>query len=132
MATTIEQAQLSELARGFSLLGSGGGGSTDLLELMLADAPDWPVTLHAPDELDPETPCLAAAFVGSTYLLTERIPDLDPFGSLIEAAERWTGVRAGAVCSLEAAGLNGLSPMLLAGDRSFVDADFMGRALPRL
>jgi DUF917 family protein len=132
MATTIEQAQLSELARGFSLLGSGGGGSTDLLELMLADAPDWPVTLHAPDELDPATPCLAAAFVGSTYLLTERIPDLDPFGSLIEAAERWTGVRAGAVCSLEAAGLNGLSPMLLAGDRSFVDADFMGRALPRV
>lgn len=132
MATTIEQAQLRQLAQGFSLLGSGGGGSADLLELMLADDSTWPIGLRTPDELDPATPCIAAAFVGSTYLLTERIPDLDPFGSLVEAAERWTGVRAEAVCSLEAAGLNGLSPLLLARDRVLVDADFMGRALPRV
>ncbi|MFF1573650.1 DUF917 domain-containing protein [Leifsonia sp. NPDC058292] len=132
MVRTLEQAQLTELARGFSLLGSGGGGSTDLLELMIADAPLWPIDLYAPDDLDPDTPCLAAAYVGSTYLLTERIPDLDPFVSLIAAAERWTGVRAEAVCSLEAAGMNGLTPLLLAADRRIVDADFMGRALPRV
>jgi DUF917 family protein len=132
MARTVEQAQLPALARGFSLLGSGGGGTTTMLELMLDVAPVWPVTLHSADELDPSTPCLAVAFVGSTFLLSERISGDSPFEELVRAAERWTGRRAPAICSMEAAGLNGLAPFALTGDRSFVDADFMGRALPRL
>jgi Uncharacterized conserved protein len=132
MASTLEHDQLGALARGFSLLGSGGGGTTVMLELMIADAPIWPVRLHEVDDLDPETPCLAVAYVGSTFLLTERIPGDRPFDELIRAAERWTGVRARAVCSLEAAGLNGLAPLTLSDRLAFVDADFMGRALPRL
>ena len=132
MARTLEHDRLPALARGFSLLGSGGGGTTTMLELMLPDAPAWPIELHAVGELDPETPCLAAAFAGSTYLLAERIPGENPFDELIDAAERWTGVRARAVCPLEGAGLNGLSPLLVADEFALVDADFMGRALPRL
>ncbi|MFF1634256.1 DUF917 domain-containing protein [Leifsonia sp. NPDC058248] len=132
MARTLEHDRLPALARGFSLLGSGGGGTTTMLELMLPDSPAWPIGLHAVGELDPETPCLAAAFAGSTYLLAERIPGESPFAELIDAAERWTGVRARAVCPLEGAGLNGLSPFLLADEFAVVDADFMGRALPRL
>lgn len=131
MARTLQRGDLSPLCRGFSLLGSGGGGTTTMLELMLTDA-DWPLTVHPVDGLDPATPCVAAAFAGSTYLLTERIPGADPFGELIDAAERWTGVRAGAVCPLEGAGLNGLTPLTIAGRLPVVDADFMGRALPRL
>jgi DUF917 family protein len=132
MARTLEHDRLTALARGFSLLGSGGGGTTTMLELMLPDAPAWPIELHSVGELDPETPCLAAAFAGSTYLLAERIPGESPFAELIAAAERWTGVRARAVCPLEGAGLNGLSPLLVAEEFALVDADFMGRALPRL
>ena len=128
----LGRERLAALGRGFELLGSGGGGGTTMMELMVADAPVWPLTVHAATDLDPGTPCVAAAFAGSTYLLAERIPAADVFDPLVEAAERWTGVGAAAVCALEGAGLNRLTPLLLAGAHALVDADFMGRALPRL
>ncbi len=127
---TLGPDRLPVLARGFSLLGSGGGGTTTLLELMAAGVVDGPVELHDVDDLDPRTPCVAIGFAGSTYLLTERVPPPDAFAPLLAAAERWTGVRAPAVCAMEGAGLNGLTPLLLSADRMLVDADLMGRALP--
>lgn len=127
---TLGPDRLPVLARGFSLLGSGGGGTTTLLELMAAQVLDGPVALHDVDEVDPRTPCVAIGFAGSTYLLGERVPPPDAFAPLLAAAERWTGVRAPAVCAMEGAGLNGLTPLLLVGDRMLVDADLMGRALP--
>lgn len=129
---TLGPERLPALARGFALLGSGGGGASTMLELMVQDASAWPLTLRAPDEFDPSTPCVAVAFAGSTYLLAERLPGADVFGPLVAAAERWTGVRAAAVCALEGAGMNGLTPLLLADRLPLVDADLMGRALPRL
>ncbi|MFE6966038.1 DUF917 family protein [Agromyces sp. NPDC057679] len=132
MATTLELAQLPALARGFALLGSGGGGTTTMLELALAAPDRWPITLHDVDELDPGTPCLGAAFVGSTMLLGERLPGEAPFAPLVAAVERWLGVRVPAVCSLEGGGLNGLTPLALADERVVVDADLTGRAVPGL
>lgn len=132
MPTTLEPASLPALATGFSLLGSGGGGATTMLELALRDSDDWPFTVHGIDELDPASPCLGAAFVGSTMLLSERLPGVHPFAHLIDAAERWLGHRVPVVCSLEGGGLNGLAPFTLARDRSIVDADLTGRAFPAL
>ena len=126
---TLGPDRLPVLARGFSLLGSGGGGTTTLLEIMAGQVLDAPVALYDVDDLDPRTPCVAIGFAGSTYLLTERVPPPDAFAPLLVAAERWTGVRAAAVCAMEGAGLNGLTPLLV-GDRMLVDADLMGRALP--
>lgn len=130
MGRIVEHAQLPALARGFSLLGSGGGGTTTLLELMLADAAAWPITLYDFDDLDPALPCLAAAFGGSTMLLDERLPGDAPFAPLISAAERWLGERIPVVCSLEGGGLNGLAALSIASERMVVDADLSGRAVP--
>lgn len=132
MARILEHAQLPALARGFSLLGSGGGGSTTMLELALAGDEHWPLTLHELEDLDPALPCLGAAFVGSTMLLGERLPGVAPFARLIAAAERWLGHQVPVVCSLEGGGLNGLTPFTLAADRLVVDADLTGRAVPGL
>lgn len=132
MARTLEHAQLAALARGFSLLGSGGGGTTTMLELALDGDEHWPVTLHELGDLDPALPCLGAAFVGSTMLLGERLPGAAPFARLIAAAEHWLGHPVPVVCSLEGGGLNGLTPFTLAGDRLLVDADLTGRAVPGL
>ncbi len=132
MARTLERGQLGALARGFSLLGSGGGGTPTMLELVLADAGAWPIELYDVDELDPSLPCLGAAFVGSTMLLGERLPGDAPFARLVEAAERWLGHDVPVVCSLEGGGLNGLTPFLFAGTRTIVDADLTGRAVPGL
>lgn len=132
MSTVLEQADTGVLARGLSLLGSGGGGATTMLELMLARRAGWPVRLLAVDELDPATPCLGAAFAGSTILLGERLPAEAPFAALIAAVERYLGTRIPAVCSLEGGGMNGLVPLLLADERTLVDADLTGRAVPGL
>jgi DUF917 family protein len=132
MPVTLDLDSLPALATGFALLGSGGGGGTSMLESVLKDSPDWPIALHGVDELDPELPCLGAAFVGSTILLGERLPETDPFARLIAAAERWLGYRVPVVCSLEGGGLNGLAPFTLAGERMVVDADLTGRAVPAL
>lgn len=124
---------LPALARGFALLGSGGGGRTTLLEQLARQAAGrWPVRVHTVDELDPRLPCVAVGFAGSTLLLSERVPGDDPFEPLLRAAERWTGAAAAGVCALEGAGLNGLTPLLLSDRLQLVDADLMGRALPRI
>ncbi|MEO6309733.1 MAG: DUF917 family protein [Leifsonia sp.] len=132
MVKILERAHLPAIARGFSLLGSGGGGTTTLLELILADASHWPITLYSIDELDPALPCLAAGFVGSTILLGERLPGDAPFDPLIQAAERWLGHPIPVVCSLEGGGLNGLTPLMSHGGRMVLDVDLTGRAMPGL
>jgi DUF917 family protein len=132
MAMVLERRDLVPLAHGFSLLGSGGGGSTTMLELMLAGSAEWPLELAGVAELDPATPCLGAAFAGSTILLNERLPGEAPFDRLIEAVERYLGVPVPAACSLEGGGMNGLTPLLLADRRTVVDADLTGRAVPGL
>ncbi len=130
MSRTLERDALPALARGFSLLGSGGGGSPWILDLALRESPVWPVTLHDVGDLDPATPCMALAYAGATMLLDERLPDEAPFAPAIAALERWLGHRVPAVCSLEAGGMNGLTCLPLARERLWVDADLMGRALP--
>lgn len=132
MPATLGVDDLAALARGFSLLGSGGGGRTAILESVVRRTVSWPVALHESEGLDPSTPCVAVGIAGSTYLLAERLPRVGAFERLLATAHRWTGTAPGAVCAIEGAGLNGLTPLLLTGGLRFVDADFMGRALPGL
>lgn len=132
MAWRLRPEDVTALALGCALLGSGGGGTTTMLELMLAGVDSGPRPLVDVDELDPSTPCFGAAFVGSTILLGERMPGLAPFGRLVAAAERWLGTRIPAVCSIEGGGLNSLVPFLFSGERTIVDADCTGRAVPEL
>lgn len=128
----LARDDLEALARGYALLGSGGGGSTTMLELMLARSGDWPIGIASVSSLDPLTPCLGVAFVGSTMLLGERMPGAAPFAPLLAAVERWLGHPIPAVCSLEGGGMNGLAPLTLAATHTVVDADCTGRAVPGL
>ncbi|GAB6858756.1 S-methyl thiohydantoin desulfurase domain-containing protein [Microbacterium xylanilyticum] len=132
MAWRLRPEDVTALARGCALLGSGGGGATTMVELMLADDGRGERLLESVEDLDPATPCFGAAFVGSTILLGERMPDLAPFAHLVAAAERWLGLRIPAVCSIEGGGMNSLVPLLFAGERTIVDADCTGRAVPEL
>ena len=128
----LARDDLEALARGYALLGSGGGGATTMLELMLGRSEQWPIEVAAVSSLDPATPCLGVAFVGSTMLLGERMPGDEPFAALLAAVERWLGHPVPAVCSLEGGGMNGLSPLTLAATHTVVDADCTGRAVPGL
>lgn len=132
MPLLLERADLPALALGSAVLGSGGGGATHIGQIMAEGSAPWPVPVHTVDELPPATPCVAIGYVGSTLLLEERLPDHAPFAAAVEAVQRWLGAPARAVCTLESAGLNGLTALHLAGTHHVVDADCMGRALPDL
>lgn len=132
MARLLEREDLTALARGYALLGSGGGGTTTMLELMLAGSNQWPIEIVEHGDLDPATPCLGVAFAGATMLLNERLPGIAPFDPLLAAVERWLGHSVPAACSLEGGGMNGLAPLTLAGSHIIIDADGTGRAVPGL
>ncbi|MFF5793862.1 DUF917 family protein [Paeniglutamicibacter sp. NPDC012692] len=132
MTSILGQDRLPALARGFSLLGSGGGGKTTLQELILGASNAWPLNVHQVRDVDPALSCVAIAYVGSTHFMHERLPVEDPFSPLLAAAARWSGTRPEAVCALEGGGVNGLTALGLAHEMVFVDADFTGRAYPRL
>ena len=132
----ITAADVPALERGAALLGSGGGGDTAtaavLLRRQLERAPE-PV-VRSLGELPPTARVVPVGVVGATAAFTEKLPSGDEFASAVAAVERWTGERADAVMSIEIGGLNGLMPLVVAGELglSYVDADLSGRGLPRL
>lgn len=132
MPWTLELDELTALGTGASLLGGGGGGVPRLMALGAVESASWPVTVHALEEVDPATPCVAVGVGGSTTVFGERLPQADLFGEAIATIDRWTGAPADAVCMAEIGGMNALAALPLANDLQLVDVDLMGRALPRL
>ncbi|MGW7683836.1 DUF917 domain-containing protein [Kribbella sp. NPDC054772] len=134
MSTVVREQDLEALVVGVTLLGSGGGGDTGAFgrmlrrrlgagELVLRDAADVPGVSVSP-----------IGVVGATSVLMEKLPSGGEFETAVRAVSRWTGAEVTGLMSLEAGGLNGLTPLIAALDLDLpvVDADLMGRALPRL
>ncbi|MEU8223817.1 DUF917 domain-containing protein [Kribbella sp. NPDC048915] len=134
MSTVIRDRDLDALVVGVTLLGSGGGGDTSAFgrmlhrelgagELVLRDAVELPDLSVSP-----------IGVVGATSVLMEKLPGGGEFEAAVRAVSRWTGTEVTGLMSLEAGGLNGLTPLIAALDLNLpvVDADLMGRALPRL
>jgi uncharacterized protein len=121
------------LVVGLSLLGSGGGGDAGLFASTLRRALGaGALALHAPDELG-EAPVVAVGMLGGTRMLAEKLPNGQEIVGAVRALARWTGVEPEAVMPLETAGLNGTLAVAAAAELGLplVDADLMGRALPR-
>ena len=130
MAVRIDDVTLGDIATGFDLLGSGGGGSTALLERIIRANVTLPIDVMDVTEVDPDALCIGAAFVGGgAVLMSERIPGLGSFDHLTTALARWLGEPASVVCSLEGGGLNALVPLLLQKGHILIDADLTGRAV---
>lgn len=129
---TLDRADIPALSHGYALLGSGGAGEPTITALMAEHTTDWPLTVHQVDELADDTACVGLAVMGSTIMVAEKLPGLQPYAGVIDALERWLGTRTTAVCNAEGAGINGFSALLPADDRVVVDADLLGRAFPDL
>jgi DUF917 family protein len=132
----ITAGDVPALERGVALLGSGGGGDTAMTAVLLRrllERGHEPV-VRPVGELPPAARVVPVGVVGATAAFTEKLPGGDEFASAVAAVERWTGERADALMSIEIGGLNGLMPLVVAGELglSYVDADLSGRGLPRL
>lgn len=131
--TVLRAQDVDAFLLGLGLLGSGGGGDPEVFRPTLLRAlGTGEVVLHDPDELG-EDLVVAIGMLGGTRVLTEKLPSGTEFHSSVDALARWTGTRAGAVMPIEAAGVNGALVVVAAASLGLplVDADFMGRALPR-
>lgn len=126
---------LDAVVAGVSLLGSGGGGDAATFALLLRRRlAVGALPLHSVDHVAEGGFVVPIGVVGATSVFTEKLPSGHEFVSSVAAVQRWTSQDVAAVMALEAGGLNGMSAMVAALDLGLplVDADLMGRALPRL
>lgn len=130
----VSAADCPALVRGADVLGSGGGGDARPAGLLFAHA----VGRGSVQLLDPDRAADHAVsfvgMVGAASAFTEELPGGGEFARALGAVERWTGERASALASIEAAGLNGVTALATAVSCGLpvVDVDLCGRALPRL
>lgn len=126
------------LVRGASVLGSGGGGDAATAGAMVRRAlgsgsvelVDDPAALPGGGGA-----CVVpVGLVGATSVFAEELPAGTEFDRALATVERWTGQRADALITTEAAGVNGVTALLTAVGRGLpvLDVDPCWRALPRL
>jgi len=118
---------------GLTLLGSGGGGDPYTYRHALRTAlADSALVLHDPEELG-DAPVVPVGMLGGTRMLTEKLPSGQEIPAALRALTRWVGIEPAALMPFEAAGLNGALAVATAVQLGMplVDADLMGRALPR-
>jgi DUF917 family protein len=131
----LTAADLDTLARGATLLGSGGGGDPALwVSLTRRVLGDGAVRLADPAELPPEGRVIASAMLGSPAMTAELLPGGGEFSRAFRGLEHHIGETAVAVMGLEHAGVNAFPPIMVAAALGLplLDLDGMGRAYPRL
>jgi len=132
--TGLQAGDAAVFGRGTALLGCGGGGRVDhmvsALRLALADRSVPVVRLDDPALRT----VVAVGLVGSTTVLEEKMPSGDELPAALAAVERWTGERADAVVAAQIGGVTGPAAALTAhaAGLPLVDADLVGRAVPRI
>jgi uncharacterized protein len=132
--SALTAADVDALVVGVSLLGSGGGGDAMTFARVLRHRLGTrSLVLHSPSDLAGDM-VVPVGVVGATSVFLEKLPGGHELTGAVRAVSRWTGTDATAVMPLEAGGLNGVAGLVAALelDLPFLDADLMGRALPRL
>ena len=132
----IGRTDVTALAEGAAVLGTGGGGNTYLAGLDLARVLSSVGTVEvlAPEALGADAWGPVVSGMGAPTVGIERLPTAGRFGRLVRAAERAEGRRADFVAIGEIGGANALRPLCAAAESGLpvVDADPMGRAFPEL
>jgi DUF917 family protein len=127
---------LSDMARGAALLGSGGGGDPYIGRLMAqhAMAEHGPVTLMTADEVDDDALVVAVSMMGAPTVLVEKPPSGEEYRSTMAALSDFLGEPITHLACVEAGGVNSMIPFAAAATLGLplIDADAMGRAFPEL
>ncbi|MBW1637993.1 DUF917 domain-containing protein [Microbacterium resistens] len=135
MSWQLTAADLPDLARGATLLGTGGGGDpyigTMLVERVLGDGA---ITVLDPDELADDLFVIPTAQMGAPTVMVEKIPAGTEPTLALRTLEEHLGRTADATMPIECGGINSMIPLVVAAETGLpvVDADGMGRAFPEL
>ncbi|WP_125615780.1 DUF917 domain-containing protein [Specibacter cremeus] len=134
-AFTLTTDDVDALALGAALLGCGGGGRVGQLRTLLAHATgDALATVVPASSASGVANVYAVGYIGSITVMEEKLPGGEEIVDAVAAAVRWTGVPADALMPVQIGGVCGLSAVAAAHRLGcpVVDADFEGRAVPRL
>ncbi|WP_293696405.1 DUF917 domain-containing protein [uncultured Agrococcus sp.] len=135
MSWELKAADLPDLARGATLLGTGGGGDPHIGRLLVEHVlGDGSITILDPDELPDDLFVIPTAQMGAPTVMVEKIPaGTEPLLSL-RILEEHLGRKAEATMPIECGGINSMIPLIIAAQTGLpvVDADGMGRAFPEL
>lgn len=125
----LEARDIPALALGCDLLGSGGGGPTEIARPVLTDhlASREPVRILTDPKPGMNLACVGA--YGAATVMLESLPDPGTFVRALRGLEQAFGPVEGLI-PLETGGVNGLLAVLVASATGLplVDADPMGRA----
>jgi uncharacterized protein len=132
----VEVGQLADIARGASILGTGGGGDPYIGRLVAeaAIARHGPVRLVEIGEVPAEAVVVAVALMGAPTVMVEKLLSGKEVGLAFDALAARIGQPVTHVACIEAGGLNSMVPFVAAASIGLplVDADGMGRAFPEL
>jgi DUF917 family protein len=135
MSWTLTAADLSDLARGATLLGTGGGGDPYIGQMLVQQVlGEGSITVLDPDDVTDEMFVIPTAQMGAPTVMIEKIPaGIEPTLAL-RSLEEHLGRRADATMPIECGGINSMIPLVVAAETGLpvVDADGMGRAFPEL
>jgi DUF917 family protein len=127
---------LSDMARGAAVLGTGGGGDPYVGCLLAKEAikRHGPVQLMTPDEIPDDAVVMPSAFMGAPTVMLEKVPSSVELTAAVRSLGKLVGREATHIVSIEAGGLNSMIPFVAAAELGLplLDADGMGRAFPEL
>lgn len=136
MSFYLDIDQLRDLARGASILGTGGGGDPLIGRLLVEEQlkNGKKIEIIDPDELSADDFVVSTAMMGAPTVVVEKIPTGDEAVNSLRALENHLGRTADATIPMECGGLNSMIPLLVGATANLpvIDGDGMGRAFPDL
>ncbi len=138
MSWQLTAADLPDLARGATLLGTGGGGDpyigSKLVQQVLGDGAITVLDPGDRDDLPDDFFVIPTAQMGAPTVMIEKLPAGTEPTLALRTLEEHLGRRADATMPIECGGVNSMIPFVVAAETGLpvVDADGMGRAFPEL
>jgi DUF917 family protein len=135
MSWELRSADLADLARGATLLGTGGGGDPYIGKMLVERVlGERSITVLDPDEIDDAMFVIPTAQMGAPTVMIEKIPAGTEPTLALRALEEHLGRTADATMPIECGGINSMIPLVVAAETGLpvIDADGMGRAFPEL
>lgn len=135
MSWELRREDLQDLARGATLLGTGGGGDPYIGRLLVERVlGDGAIMVLDPEEIDDSLFVIPTAQMGAPTVMLEKLPAGTEPTAALRVLEEHLGRRAEATMPIECGGINSMIPLIVAAETGLpiVDADGMGRAFPEL
>ena len=136
MSFEIRRADLSALALGSGILGTGGGGNSYYGQLVAGQIMTDKSAVRVIDvtEMDPDSFAISSAAIGAPLVCLEKPPSLRALQLGLDSVAGVLKGRVGAFVTAEIGGLQCMFPLMLAAQTGIplLDGDGIGRAFPEI